>query len=79
MSPAELQGVALAAYVVSVSVLRRLKENGILQQKDVQTLLIGVLQSLEQNELFSAASATAARQLLAPSAEEMGVLLQRPH
>ena len=75
----EARGVALAAYLVSVNVMRTLHQSGLLPTEGVHALLTGCLRSLESIPEASKPEIAAARQLLSGLAAELGVPMSKPN
>ena len=73
----EVQGTALAAYLLSVTTLRFLRRKGALEQDEVNMILQNVLSNLEKSEFVSKPAAHVARGLLSALASEM-VVPQKP-
>jgi hypothetical protein len=62
-----------------VNTLRYLRQKGLLDQADVNSLVSGTLLSLEQSGLVEEPAAHAARELLSVVAESLGVPLSKPN
>ena len=73
-----VQGAALAAFALSVNTLRLLQQNGPINQHDVNSIVSGVLRSLEQSDVVSDVSAHSARELHSGVAEDLGVPMTKP-
>lgn len=75
----ELRGITLASYAVTVGMMRTLLEKGALTQAEVNSVLSGVLSSLERSELVAQGDVHAARSLLSALAQELGVPMKPPN
>jgi hypothetical protein len=79
ISPEDAQAAALAAYLLSVSILRFFVKKGALSQDEVGLLLTGVLSQLEKTDLVSELAAHGARSLLSALASELGIPQKQPN
>lgn len=79
IDPVELQGVALAALLLSVTTLKFFREKGIVQQADLNSIVSGVWLQLEKSEFVSEPAAHAARSLLSGLATDLGVPQKPPN
>jgi hypothetical protein len=70
--PIEMQGVALAALLLSVNTLKLFRQKGTFQQSELNQLVSGVLLALEKNEFVSDAVAHVARSVLSGIATDLG-------
>ena len=71
--PIQMQGVALAAFLLSVHTLRFFRQKGIVQQSELNQLVSSVLLALEKNEFVSEAVSHVARSVLSGIASDLGV------
>ena len=70
---------ALAAFALSVNMLRFLNKARVLDQEGVNAIVTGVLSALETNERISEPVVHSARELLSGVAVGLGVPMSTPH
>lgn len=76
---AEVQGVGLATFALTVNLLRMLRDRGAISNEDAQDLLSTSLQVLERDDHISEQAVHNARALLQGVAKQFGVAPSKPN